>query len=78
MSDTLDIRKVKKHGRDLHDEIKHMVKDTQNLIIQPYPNKLVMTPEQYEELKPPGEEYQDDTFIFHTPYNAMDVIVEEL
>lgn len=77
--DILDIRDWKQTGEALKTEIGNAVKATQSIIIQPLPNKLVMTRTQYEDLEqdPEMRSFQGSVErIFITPHNAMDVIVK--
>jgi hypothetical protein len=78
-SDTIDIREWKMTGDDLKKEIVNAVRDTQRYVIQTLPNKLVMTPAQYDDLQHDPEMhgfYKEQQRVYVTTENAMDVIIE--
>lgn len=76
--DTIDITDCKLKGEELVTEIADRVKATQAVIIRTLPNKLVMRPDQYDELQHDIDmhgNYEEEA-VFITPHNAMDVIVK--
>lgn len=78
--DNLDITGVKKLGLELKEEIANMVKETQSVIVRPYPSFITMTVAQYKSLQHDPEMremYQSKDHMFATPYNVMEVIVKE-
>jgi len=82
MSDyqTIDIRDWKQTGDELKREIDEAVKSTQSVVIRPLPNKLVMTGPQYDMLQADPEMrgfWTSQERVYITPYNAMDVVIQE-
>lgn len=78
----LDITPFKEKGEALKKTIDLAVKDTQSVIVRSYPNKLIMTLNQYNDLTgKPGllrEEYEgQEFFLYRTPYNIMEVEIED-
>lgn len=77
--DTVDITNLQLHGKELTDQIHQAVKDTQRYIIRPLPNKLVMRPDQFDELQHDPDmlgDYEPENHVFLTPMNAMDVVIK--
>ena len=75
----LDITSWKKKSmQELGQEIVDTVKDTQRVIIQPYPDKIIMTLQQYNTLngRPPMTPLSFTNRLFRTKYNIMDILVE--
>ena len=63
---------------DFGNQITNAVKDTQRLLIRPYPNKLKMTKRQYNFLnnRTPDTPLVFDNRLFKTNYNIMDIEIE--
>lgn len=80
MIDILDIRDWKQTGMELKTEISNAVAATQSVVIQPLPNKLIMTQAQYDMLEsdPDLVGVEPKERIYITPHNAMDVIISEV
>ena len=91
MMDELDIREWLTRSRDrkearleLGNRVTNAVKETQRVIIRPYPSKLRMTMKQYNLLKnlPPEAPFVYDMKLFKTEdrkgdiINVMDIRVE--
>jgi hypothetical protein len=77
-TDTIDITDWKMKDDELKLEILKAVRSTQSLVIQPLPNRLVMTKSQYDMLQPDPDLrgiYPKEQ-IYYTPDNAMDVIIK--
>lgn len=79
MPDLLDITDWKERTQQsLADRIYKEVESTQQFVIQPYPNKMRLTGEQYNILA--GIPIDDDRAVtytvFHTPHNVMELILE--
>jgi hypothetical protein len=82
MSDyqTIDIRDWKQQHADLKTEIVNAVKSTQSVVVRPLPDKLVMTPIQYDMLQQDPEMqgmYESNQHVYVTSENAMEVIIQE-
>lgn len=75
MYDTIDITDRREHGADLMRHIREAVKDTQLFLIRPYPDKLLMTMEQFDELKP-DDGADPNGMLFTTPDCVMEVKVK--
>lgn len=82
---SLDIRDFKETGEKLKEAINNAVKDTQRVIVRAMPDKLIMTPKQYDDLstRPEFIKQQDsildvgqEFWLYRTPYNIMEVVVE--
>lgn len=79
---SLNITDFKEKGKELATAVENAVKDTQSVIVRSYPNKLIMTLNQYNDLTgKPGllrEEYEgQEFFLYRTPYNIMEVEIED-
>lgn len=78
--DNLDITDFKERGIELKKAITQAVKDTQLLIVKPYPSFITMTVEQYRDLQDDPDlktMYQSDNHMYVTKYNIMEVVVKE-
>ena len=73
----LDITNFTQTGEELHDAITAAVKETQGLILQPYPSEILMTPYQYNQLALASGMDTDTTDakdrMITTKYNVMEV-----
>lgn len=79
MSDTLDIRDFKEKDDELKIAIAQAVRDTQRLVIQPLPSKIIMTYAQFDMLQPDPDLrglYPKEQ-IYMTPDNVMEVTIDE-
>lgn len=77
--DTLDITDWKQTGWELKIEIDKAVASTQSVIIQPLPNKIIMTKAQYDMLQHDPEmigAYKSNEHLYKTTHNLMDVIIK--
>ena len=78
--DNLDITDFKEKGIALKKAITQAVKDTQLILIRPYPSFITMTVEQYKDLQDDPDlktMYQSDNHMYVTQYNIMEVVVKE-
>jgi predicted RNA-binding protein len=76
----LDITNAKVKGEELKKEIEYAVKQTQSVVIRELPNQILMTQEQYDDLKPgfsmqefAGQEY----YLYRTKLNIMEIEVKK-
>lgn len=79
---SLDITGLKQRGVELSKAVQEAVRSTQMVIVRAYPNKIVMTRKQYNDLtKRPellsnnyaGQEF----YLYRTKYNIMEVEISE-
>ncbi len=88
---TLDITSFKETGQDLVNKIAEEVKATQSVIIQDYPDEMLVTEKQFKELLPLEDLMEMSEYIeivdlvkvgkeklWRTPYNVMEIRVEEV
>jgi hypothetical protein len=78
---SLDIREFKEKGKELVTAIEQAVKDTQSAVVRAYPDNLIMTQAQYNNLTGrnvlwstpvEGQEF----YLYRTKYNIMEVEVK--
>lgn len=77
---TIDITNWKEKTLEtLSKAIENAVWDTQRIVIRELPNKLIMTPAQYDILQedPMMQKfYKSNEHVYVTKHNAMDVIIK--
>lgn len=82
----LDITAWKEKKQALAKAIDDAVRDTQSIVVRAYPDRILMTKEQYADLSKSNtilefyDEYGEimqDAFLYRTPYNIMEVEVKE-
>lgn len=79
---SLDITDFKETGIKLKQAINKAVKDTQSAIVRAYPNKIIMTQAQYDNLRTRPEVYSmgqfdgQDYYLYRTPSNIMEIEVK--
>ena len=78
----LDIRDFKEKGDDLRKVILDAVEDTQRVLVRPYPDRLVITKAQYDDLagRPemshmydPYSSINQEFFMYQTKHNVMEI-----
>lgn len=78
----LDIRDFKEKGDDLRKVILDAVEDTQRVLVRPYPDRLVLTKDQYNELArtdgmskmyDPIQSIGQEFFMYQTKHNVMEI-----
>lgn len=79
---SLDATNFKEKGIKLRDAINRAVKGTQSIVHRAYPDKLIITSDQYKILtrRPEmvGQQYEGQQyFMYRSPYNLMEVEVIE-
>jgi hypothetical protein len=78
--DTLDVTGFKESGVALKKAIQRAAKDTQSVIIQPYPHIIRMTKDQFDILQHDPEMrgmYQSNEHLYWTPDCIMEVQIKE-
>lgn len=75
----LDITSFGEKGVALTDAIQNAVKDTQRVVVQPYPYEILMTNEQHTDLESIGaldSMFESKDQIYMTKYNVMEVKIK--
>lgn len=80
---SLDITSWKERGQELSKAIELAVKDTQRVIVRPYPDRIIMSRKQYDILSKKGELQNMDPslktqefWLYRTRYNIMEVEIK--
>jgi hypothetical protein len=77
ITDTIDVKESCLRGKDLRDFIDQIVDSTQEFIVKPLPDRLIVTRKQFKMLKPNlvylgvGEEY-----YYKSPYSIMEITIK--
>jgi hypothetical protein len=75
----LDMTDCRLKGDELKLEIVNRVKSTQAYIIRPYPDRLIITKDQYQMLQSDPEmqhTWDSKDHLYRTPHNVMELVIK--